>query len=171
MGFPCGSAGKKSTCNEGDLGSIPGLGRSPGEGKGYPLQYSGLENSMVCTVQGSQSLTRLSYCGWLAIKKTLGSTPRYLILELLDGFLERERLEKGHIWGRRVLVEFQEFGLEHCGIYWDWPARSPFNEELVAPAVKVLTEDSLHLSIPLDIHTENHITHSFWGCGSMHSSD
>ena len=44
--FPCGSAGKEYTCNVGDLGSIPGLGRSPGEGKGYPLQYSGLENSM-----------------------------------------------------------------------------------------------------------------------------
>ena len=37
LGFPCGSVGKEFTCNEGDLGSIPGLGRSPGEGKGYPL--------------------------------------------------------------------------------------------------------------------------------------
>ena len=46
VGFPCGSAGKKSTCNAGDLGSISALRRSPGEGKGYPLQYSGLENSM-----------------------------------------------------------------------------------------------------------------------------
>ena len=46
MGFPCGSAGKESTCKAGDLGSIPGLGRSPGEVKDYPLQYSGLENSM-----------------------------------------------------------------------------------------------------------------------------
>jgi len=45
VGFPCGSAGKQSACNAGDLGSIAGLGRSPGEGKGYPLQYSGLENS------------------------------------------------------------------------------------------------------------------------------
>ena len=45
LGFPCGSAGKESTCNAGDLGSIPGLERSPGEGKGYPLQYSGLETS------------------------------------------------------------------------------------------------------------------------------
>ena len=55
------SAGKESTCNAGDLGSIPGLGRSPGEGKGYPLQYSGLENSMdyiVYTV--AKSRTRLS---------------------------------------------------------------------------------------------------------------
>ena len=52
MGFPCGSAGKESAYNVGDLGSIPGLGGSPGEGKGYPLQYSGLENSMDCTVHG-----------------------------------------------------------------------------------------------------------------------
>ena len=46
LGFPCGSAGKEFACNVGDLGLIPGLGRSPGEGKDYPLQYSGLENSM-----------------------------------------------------------------------------------------------------------------------------
>jgi len=44
MGFPGGSAGKESTCNAGDLGLIPGLGRSPGEGKGSPLQCSCLEN-------------------------------------------------------------------------------------------------------------------------------
>ena len=46
LGSPCGSAGKESTCNAGNLGSIPGLQRSPREGKGYPLQYSGLENSV-----------------------------------------------------------------------------------------------------------------------------
>ena len=46
LGFLCSSAGKESTCNAGDLGLTPGLGRSPGEGKGYPLLYSGLENSM-----------------------------------------------------------------------------------------------------------------------------
>ena len=44
------SAGKESACNVGDLGSVPGLGRSPGEWKGYPLQYSGLKNSMNYTV-------------------------------------------------------------------------------------------------------------------------
>ena len=49
-GFSCGSAAKESACNVGDLGSILGLGRSPGEGKGYPLQSSGLENSMDCIV-------------------------------------------------------------------------------------------------------------------------
>ena len=51
-GFPGGSAGNESTCNVGDLGSIPGLGRSPGEGNGYPLQYSGLENFRDCIVHG-----------------------------------------------------------------------------------------------------------------------
>ena len=50
--FLCGSAGKESACNVGDLGSVPGLGRSPGEGKGYPLQYSDLENSKNCIVHG-----------------------------------------------------------------------------------------------------------------------
>jgi len=52
MFFPYGSAGKESACNAGDLGSIPGLGRSPGEGKGYLLQYSSLENSMDCKGHG-----------------------------------------------------------------------------------------------------------------------
>ena len=52
LGFLCGSAGKESACNAGNLASIPGLGRYPGEGKGYPLPYSGLENSMDYTVHG-----------------------------------------------------------------------------------------------------------------------
>ena len=51
-GFPGGSAGKESACNARDLSSIPGLGISPGEGKGYSLQYFGLENSMYCIVHG-----------------------------------------------------------------------------------------------------------------------
>ena len=58
--FPHSSVGKESTCNAGDLGSIPGLGRYP-EGKGYPLQDSGLENSMDCIVHGvAKSQARLS---------------------------------------------------------------------------------------------------------------
>ena len=60
MGFPCGSASKESACDEGDLGLIPGLGRSPGEGKGYPLQYSGLENSMDCVAK-RDTTERLSF--------------------------------------------------------------------------------------------------------------
>ena len=61
LGFPCGSAGKESTCNAGDLGSILELGRSPEEGKDYPLQYSGLEKSMDCIVHGvAKSWAQLS---------------------------------------------------------------------------------------------------------------
>ena len=61
VGFPGGLAGKQSACNMGDLGSIPGLGRSPGEKKGYLLQYSGLENSADCIVHRvSKSQTQLS---------------------------------------------------------------------------------------------------------------
>ena len=61
LGFPGDSDGEEFTCNVGDLGLIPGLGRSPGDGEGYPLQYSGLENSMHCTVHGvTKSRTQLS---------------------------------------------------------------------------------------------------------------
>ena len=82
-GFPCGSAGKESARNAGDMGSIPGLGRSPGDGKGYPLQYSGLENSTDCIVHGdaksrtwlsdfhftiSSYLEMWSKCIWLSTK-------------------------------------------------------------------------------------------------------
>ena len=64
LGFAYGSAGKESTCNAEDLGLTPWLGRSPGEGKGYPLQYSGLEKSMDYTVhwghKGSDTTEQLS---------------------------------------------------------------------------------------------------------------
>ena len=66
LGFPGGSDGKESACNVGDLGSIPGLGRSPGEGNGNPLQYPCLENptdrgAWQATVHGiTKSLTQLS---------------------------------------------------------------------------------------------------------------
>jgi len=75
LGFPCGSAGKETACNAGDLGSIPGLRRSLGGGKGYPLQYSGLEiwgcKELDMTEQFSLSLSRI-YKGLaqLNIRKT-----------------------------------------------------------------------------------------------------
>ena len=60
-GFPGSSIGKELTCNAGDPSSIPGLGRSPGERNNYPLQYSGLENSMDCIVHGvTKNRTQLS---------------------------------------------------------------------------------------------------------------
>ena len=59
--FPDSSAGKESACNAGDPGLIPEWGRSPGEGNSYPLQYSGLENSMDCIVHVvAKSQTQLS---------------------------------------------------------------------------------------------------------------
>ena len=74
MGFPGGSVGEASTCNAGDLSSIPGFGKSPGEGKGYPLQYSGLENSMNSIVHGvtrshSDMTEWLSLSSWLVYCK------------------------------------------------------------------------------------------------------
>ena len=56
FGFPGGSTSKESACNAGDLGYIPVLGRSPGEGKGYPFQYPVLENSMDYIVHGLQRI-------------------------------------------------------------------------------------------------------------------
>ena len=66
LGLSCGLTGKESTCTAGDLGWIPGLGRFTGKGKGYPLHYSGLENSMDCTVYGvAKSWTRQNDCHFL----------------------------------------------------------------------------------------------------------
>ena len=104
MGFPCGSAGKESACSVGDLGLTPGLGRSLGEGNGYPCQYPGLENSVDCIVHGvAKSQTQLNelYClsqpymttgktialtRWIFIGKVtslLFSTPSRLVIAFL----------------------------------------------------------------------------------------
>ena len=97
LGFPCGSAGKESTCDAGDLGSIPGLGRSPGEGKGYPLLDSGLKNSVDCIVSGvTKSWTQVSnfHFGASLIAQLVRNLSA--IQETLVQFLGRENpLEKG----------------------------------------------------------------------------
>ena len=88
LGFPCGSAGKESACNEGDLGSIPGLGRSPGEEKVYPLQYSGLDNSMNCIVHGvAKSHTQLSKFHshpYMTIGKIIALTRQTLVSKVMS---------------------------------------------------------------------------------------
>ena len=84
LGFPSGSAGKESACNVGDLRSIPGLGRSHGEGKGYSLQYSGLENFMDCIVHGvTKSWTLLSDF----------HLPTYTIFKVIFGIQQCRQLE------------------------------------------------------------------------------
>ena len=92
-GFPSGSAGKESVCNEGVLGSIPGLGRSPEEGKGYPLQYSGLKNSMDCIAHG---ITK----SW----KKLSS------FSLLQGIFLTQESNQGLLRCRRILCQLSHQG-------------------------------------------------------------
>ena len=114
MGFPCGLAGKESTCNAGDLGSIPGLERSPGEGKGYPLQYSGLENSMDYIIHGiksQKSRTWLSNFHWILLLTYLTvflPVPRLFISVFLCFYLM--------VWNTRVLpgLHFQDRGRTLC---------------------------------------------------------
>ena len=81
LGFPPVSASKESACNVGDLGSIPGLGKIPREGKGYPLQYSGLENSMDCLIHGvakSQTLLNDFHFQYLVRSIHFHVLPRWL---------------------------------------------------------------------------------------------
>ena len=83
LGFPCGLAGKESACNAGDLGSIPGLGRSPGEGKGYPLQYSG--QRIPWTIHRvSKSQTRLSDFHFTVFPFPLSLSPKHATLRSLS---------------------------------------------------------------------------------------
>ena len=89
LGFPGGSAGKEYTCKAGDLGLIPGLGRSLEEGKGYSLQYFGLENSMDCIVhRATKSHKRLSYFHLYYLEDLLEEawqpTPEFLPGEPMD---------------------------------------------------------------------------------------
>ena len=91
-GFPCGSACKESVCNAGDLGYISGLIRSPGEGKGYPLQYSGLENSIDYTVHGITN----SQIDWKTFTQS------------------REKQPRNHLrWDQRTREVHQWWNLEH----------------------------------------------------------
>ena len=103
LGFPCGSAGTDSTCSAGDLGSIPGLGRSPGEGKHHPFQYSGLENSMDWLVHGdAKSRTRLnnSFHFTLGSLQTIpGETHPMEMKDMING-LRNEQFPKGWPWER-----------------------------------------------------------------------
>ena len=115
--FHGSSAGEESTCNVGDLGLIPGLGRSPGEGKGYPVRYSGLENSIDYTVHGvAKSQTQLSDFHFLffdMIRIAWAS----LIAQLVKNLLQCRRPQfnswvKKITWRRdRLLVHLSILGL------------------------------------------------------------
>ena len=117
LDFPCGWAGKESACNVGDLGSIPGLGRSPGEGKVYPLQYSGLENSMDSIV-----LLLLSRFSCVRLCATLSL-----------GFSRQEHewvaiaFSNAWKWSRSVMSDSSRpYGLQPTRLLhpWDFPGKS-----------------------------------------------
>ena len=87
LGFPDSSVGKEMACNARDPGSIPGSGRSPGEGKGYPLQYSGLENSVDCIDHGvTKSWTQLSGFHFTSLSYLYILWHSVLKLALVGGF-------------------------------------------------------------------------------------
>ena len=92
MGFLCGLAGKKSACNVGDLGAVPGLGRSPGGGHGNPLQYSCLENP-----HGQRSLVGCSPWG----RKELDTTERLSTVQ--------RQLTLLHLTYKSLLKEFVKY--------------------------------------------------------------
>ena len=116
-GFPCDSAGKESISNTGDLHLIPDLGRSPGEGKGYPLQYSDLENSMDCRAhEVAKSWTPLGDFHWPNIKPGSGEgkSVRESIPRQVDKKSGVPEEEKG-IWGSQSGNRDLEFSRRRKG--------------------------------------------------------
>ena len=110
-GFPCGSAGKESACNGGDLGSIPGLGRSPGKGKGYSLQYCSLENSMGSIVHGITKSRTLPSDFYLPVRDFVNSLVFILIMPFVT---YNEQIHKGRkhaLWAMLYKVSNRDRGL------------------------------------------------------------
>ena len=124
LGLPLWLSWKESSYNAGDLGSIPGLGRYPGEGKDYPLQYSGLENSMDCIVHGvTKHWTRLSYFHTVKVQQgpaiysyAINNLGNILLSYSMDNFRKMGLLHKAYI-GPSVLLmgeeHFQHFLRAH----------------------------------------------------------
>ena len=127
QGFPCGSAGKESACNAGNLGSLPGLWRSPGEGKGHPLQYSGLENSTDCILHGVQTVGH----DWVSFTHSLWTPqPLFLCLSkssvysdpclyLADSYFKWSCLSPGiSVWDRVMVLNMRTkwtfLTTDHC---------------------------------------------------------
>ena len=112
--FPGGSAGKESACNAGDLSLIPGLGSSHGEGNSYPLQYSGLGNSMDCIIHGvAKSETRLSNFHFLSFLGVQGLWSENLITYFI--------LWVGHLLRLDVMTSFIKYWwIDLCRFFKCW---------------------------------------------------
>ena len=117
LGFPGGAEVKASTCSVGDLGSIPGSGRSPGEGNGYPLQYSDLENSRDYTVPGVakswMQLSLLLYLPWWLMVKHLPAMWETWVRSLgREDTLEKEMATHSSILAWEILWRKESGGLQ-----------------------------------------------------------
>ena len=112
MDFPYGSPGKESTCNAGDLGLIPGLGRSPGEGNGYRLQYSGLDNFIGC-------IDSFLLSAWELIRKSMITKK-----EVYGGF--RLHIALSQIKSHRIWVKQASIGFIECVQIWEESRSIPF---------------------------------------------
>ena len=104
--LPGGSAGKEPTCNVGDLGSIPGLGRSPGEGNNYPFQYSGLEKSMDCIIHGVV-MNQIQLSDFIHSLKAIASTGLSLSLFFFSFLIAGKWRELEH-WTKGWKVGFED---------------------------------------------------------------
>ena len=137
LGFPCGSSGKESACIVGDLGLIPGLERSPGEGKGYPLQYPGPENSMDYTLWVTNSWTRLSHFhfSWRFLKKKKGIKLQCdLAMPLLGIYPEKTTIQRDTCTPRFIAA------LLTTARTWKQP-RSPSTDEWMETMWCIYTEE------------------------------
>ena len=148
LGFPGGSDGKESTCNVGDLGSVPGLGRSPGGGNSYPLQYSGLESSMDCIVHGvAKSRTWLSNFQFCINKMRYPSWPPHCTLHVSRGSSQpRDWTQLSHIAGRF----FTSWATSKAQEYWSGqPTPSPAGlpNPGIEPASPAWQESSFLISL------------------------
>ena len=118
--FPGGSDGKQSACNAGGVGLIPGLGRSPGEGKGYPLQYSGLEKSMDCIVY-AKSIRVAKDCKESDMTECFLFYNDYFLIFLFEKYLfdcirSQLRHAAGHYIMWDLLLQHMDFLVEACGL-------------------------------------------------------
>ena len=142
-GFPYGSAGIESACNSGDLGLIPGLGRSPGEGKGYPCQYSSLENSMDCIIHGvAKNQTQLSD---FYVNEMILFVFYYIFQHVGDSFMS-------DVWLR--FIPFQSSIVFQCNIILQFIVCSPVNGlEVVSSFFVVMSSVSVNILVCISLYT------------------
>ena len=152
LGFSSGSAGKESACYAGDLGLIPGLGRSPGEGKGYPLQYSGLENSMDCIVHGvAKSQTWPSNFHFLFTSKVTALCPKEHLKKILIKICSSQYQESARKANHLNDCDVRKVWDKTCSHWADvdtqtWKDCDAVSGSIKGKALEVFSSTDLHFS-------------------------